>query len=87
MAQVDQGTPAARAGLRAGTRPADARTRRVSLGGDILTAIDNQPLKRPEDLTVYLETQKSASDSVTLTVVRDAQTLNLTVQLGERPLR
>jgi 2-alkenal reductase len=87
VAQVDPSTPAAKAGLRAGTRPADARTRRVSLGGDILTAIDNQPLKRPEELTVYLETQKSAGDSVTLTVVRDGQTLNLSVQLGERPLR
>jgi S1-C subfamily serine protease len=87
VAQVDPGTPAARAGLRGGTRGQDARSRRVSLGGDIITAIDGQPLRRPEQLLVYLETQKSVGDTVTLSVARDGQTLQVQVQLAERPAR
>ena len=87
VAQVDQGTPAARAGLRGGSRPQDARSRRVSLGGDIITAIDGQPLKRPEELLVYLETKKSPGDTVTLSIIRDGQNLQVPVQIGERPSR
>jgi S1-C subfamily serine protease len=87
VAQVDQGTPAARAGLRGGSRPQDARSRRVSLGGDIITAIDGQPLKRPEELLVYLEMQKSPGDTVTLSLIRDGQNLQVPVQIGERPSR
>jgi 2-alkenal reductase len=87
VAQVDPGTPAARAGLRGGTRPQDTRSRRVNLGGDIITAVDGQPLKRPEELLVYLETKKSPGDTVNLTVVRDGQTLQVPVQLAERAAR
>jgi 2-alkenal reductase len=87
VAQVDAGTPAAQAGLRAGTNPRDARSRRVSLGGDIITAIDGQPLKRPEELLVYLEMQKRVGDTVTITVLRDGRTLQLQGQLAERPAR
>src|SRR5205814_10513063 len=85
VAQVDQGTPAARAGIRGGTRPQDSRTRRVSLGGDIITAIDGQQVKRPEELLVYLETKKSVGDTVNLAIIRDNQNLQVPVQLGERP--
>jgi 2-alkenal reductase len=87
VAQVDQGTPAARAGLRGGTRPQDARSRRVSLGGDIITAVDGQPLKRPEELLVYLELKKSPGDTVSLKVLRDGRSLDLPVQLADRPTR
>ena len=52
-----------------------------------MTAIDGQPVKRPEELLVYLETQKKVGDTVTLTVLRDGQTLQIPVQLGERPSR
>lgn len=85
VAQVDQGSPAARAGLKAGTRPEDARSRQVSLGGDIITAVDGQPVRRPEQLLVYLETEKRPGDIVRLTVIRDGQTLTIPVELGERP--
>jgi S1-C subfamily serine protease len=87
VAQVDPGTPAARAGIRGGTRPQDTRSRQVSLGGDIITAIDGQPLKRPEELLAYLETQKSPGDTVNLTIIRDGQTRQVPVQVAERPAR
>jgi 2-alkenal reductase len=85
--EVEAGTPAARAGLKGGSRPQDARSRRVSVGGDIITAADGKPMKRAVELVAYLETQKSVGETVTLSIVRDGKPLDLPVQLGERPTR
>lgn len=87
VATVEPGSGAARAGLKGGTRPQDARSRRVSVGGDIITAVDGQPLKRSEELLVYLETKKSVGDTVTLTIIRDGREQQLQAQLAERPAR
>ncbi|MCC7104871.1 MAG: trypsin-like peptidase domain-containing protein [Chloroflexi bacterium] len=84
---VDQGSGAQRAGIRPGTQQAQSRTRSITTGGDILTAIDGQPLKTPQDLVVYLETSKAPGDTVTLTALRDGQTMQFPITLGERPQR
>jgi S1-C subfamily serine protease len=57
-------------------------------GGDLITAIDGQPVRRFDDLLVYLESNKSPGDEVQLTILRPnegEQTVTLT--LGERPPR
>jgi len=50
-------------------------------GGDVITAVDGQKLASIEDLIDFLNT-KAAGDEVTLTVVRDEQTLELSVTLA-----
>lgn len=50
-------------------------------GGDVITAADGQTLASIEDLIDFLNT-KAAGDEVTLTVVRDEQTLELSVTLA-----
>ena len=85
VGSVDQGSGAARAGIRAGTRQTESRSRRLTAGGDVLTAIDGQPLRTSEDLVAYLEMNKSPGDTVTLSIVRDGQNLQVPVQLTERP--
>ncbi len=50
-------------------------------GGDVITAFDGQTLASIEDLIDFLNT-KAAGDEVTLTVVRDEQTLELSVTLA-----
>ena len=87
VAEVDASGPAAKAGIRAGTRPQDARSRQVSLGGDIVVAVDGQPMRRPEELLVYLEIQKRVGDPLTLNLLRDGQRREVTVQLADRPAR
>jgi len=57
----------------------------VFLGGDLVTAIDGRPLRRVDDLVIYLENYKRVGETVTLSVLRDGQPLTLTVTLGERP--
>jgi S1-C subfamily serine protease len=82
---VEPSSGAAQAGLRGGSQPREVGARRVAVGGDIVVAIDSQRVRRPEDFVAYLELNKKAGDTVTLSIVRDGQTRDVTVTLGERP--
>ena len=42
-------------------------------GGDIVTKIDNQPVKSMDDVISYLDESKKVGDKVTLTVNREGQ--------------
>ncbi len=84
---VEPNSGGGRAGLRGGSGSENARSRQVAVGGDIITAIDGQPVRRPEDFVAYLEANKRAGDTVTLTIVRDGQPRDVQVTLGERPRR
>jgi S1-C subfamily serine protease len=83
--QVVPDGPAARAGLRGATRRVPTRLGDVFLGGDLITAIDGRPLRRVDDLVIYLENYKRVGETVTLSILRDGRPLTLTVTLGERP--
>ncbi len=84
--RVVPGGPADRAGLRGATQRVSTRFGDVFLGGDIITAIDDRPLRRVDDLVIYLENHKRVGDPVTLSILRDGRPQTLTVTLGERPV-
>ncbi len=75
---VTPGGPADQAGLRA----ADANTGR---GGDLVVAIDGQPIIDFSDLNSYLVFHTSAGQTIALTIVRDGESLELPLTLGSRP--
>jgi 2-alkenal reductase len=85
--------PASRGGLRSASRDTEivldiAVSGPVYLqaGGDLITAIDDQPVKTFDDLLIYLENTKSPGDKVVLTVVRSGgDEARVTITLGERP--
>jgi S1-C subfamily serine protease len=54
-------------------------------GGDIITAIDGKNITRFDHLVSYLEQNKSASDTMTLTLYRGGHYTDVKVILGERP--
>ena len=58
---------------------------RVPVGGDVLLAIDDQPLRSPRELTRYLDTQTQVGQRVKLTLVRDGEEVVIEATLGERP--
>jgi S1-C subfamily serine protease len=82
---VDPNSAAAQAGLKGGSGQQQAGAREVAPGGDIITAIDGQQVKRPEDFISYLELNKKAGDQITLTILRNGQQQDVNLTLGSRP--
>ncbi len=85
VATVSPGSGAARAGLRGGNRTEILRGREVQLGGDIITAIDGVPIRNFDELLGYLVSNTSVGQTITVSIVRGEQTLDLPVTLGARP--
>ena len=83
VAEVVPGGPADKAGIKAGTVATSIQG--FQSGGDLIVAVDNQPVMVFDDLMRYLLLNKSPSDKVVLTVLRGSQKLNITVTLGTRP--
>ena len=80
---VTAGGPAERAGLRAGTEATDLAL--LNAGGDLIIAIDNQPVRTFGDLLAYLINYKSPGDTVVLTILREDQKLDVELTLDKRP--
>jgi 2-alkenal reductase len=83
VTDVTPGGPADQAGLRGGTQPTNLDG--LQAGGDVITAIDGQPVNTFDQLLSYLTTNKSPGDTTVLTVLRDGQSMDITVTLGTRP--
>lgn len=83
VVEVAKGGPAEKAGIKAGTQPTSFQN--LNAGGDLIVAIDGRPVLQYDDLIAYLITQKSAGDTVVLTVVRGDQKVDVTLTLGKRP--
>jgi S1-C subfamily serine protease len=77
IVQVGVGTPAARAGLQAFRRG----NRGEVIGGDIITAINDEAVTDMDGMLSLLE-KRTPGDSVTLSVWRDGQTRKLSVVLA-----
>lgn len=90
---VASGGPAARAGLRAGTRATSialsAGQNGVSYlqsGGDLITAVDGRPVSKMDDLLTYLEEEAAPGQTIKLTVLREGGTEEtIAVKLEARP--
>jgi S1-C subfamily serine protease len=83
VTEVVAGGPADQAGIRGGSQPTNID--RLLAGGDVITAIDGQPITTFDALLGYLTTHKSPGETVVLTILRDGQALDVTVTLGARP--
>jgi 2-alkenal reductase len=78
--EVTPGSPADNAGLVG----ADLESSRPT-GGDLIIAIDDQPVNNFEDFMGYLLTYKKPGDIVTIQVIRDGETLDFDLELERRP--
>lgn len=85
VVNVLEGGPADEAGLRGGDTPTQLGNIELNLGGDIITAIDDTPVRSLQDLTVYLESETTVGATVTLSLIRDGTTQTVDVVLAERP--
>ncbi len=84
VGQVEAGSPADQAGLRGSYKPVTINGQSLLVGGDVITALDDQPVSQMEDLQGIIR-QTEPGQEVTLTILRDSQQLQVPVTLGERP--
>jgi S1-C subfamily serine protease len=82
--QVERNSPASEAELRGPTRLALAGNYRIGIGGDLITAVDGQPVESTDSLQRILN-RKRVGEKITLTIFRNARTQRVTVTLGEAP--
>jgi S1-C subfamily serine protease len=82
---VSSGGPAAQAGLRNPDNWILVDGIQVPSSADIIIAIDGQPITGFNTLIAYLSSQTQPGQTVTLTVLRNGQQVQLPLVLGERP--
>jgi S1-C subfamily serine protease len=86
ITQVVSGGPAATAGIRGGTKQVLITGEYVTVGGDIIIAINGTRITNMDTLSTYLEENTSPGQTIEVTVVRGNQTLTVPLILGTRPL-
>jgi S1-C subfamily serine protease len=85
IAQVTSGGPSANAGLQGGTKQAVVMDTQMTIGGDIIVAINGTRITGIDDMSAYLEENTLPGQTVNLTVVRDNETIFVPLELGSRP--
>ena len=83
VTSVTPNGPADQAGIRAGTESTSLPG--LNAGGDLIIAIDNQPIQRFDDLLRYLINNNSPGDVVVMTVLRGEENVDVSITLGKRP--
>ncbi len=83
---ITQDSPADKAGLVGSDKTLTVNGEELQLGGDVITAIEGQPIKAMDDLISYLIQQTRPGDTVKLDVIRaNGKTETVSVTLGVRP--
>jgi S1-C subfamily serine protease len=84
IASVTPNSPAAQAGVRGGNTDVTVLGQTVRVGGDLLVGVDSHIVRRLDELSVYMERNKTPGDKVVLTIIRGTQKQYTTVTLGTR---
>jgi S1-C subfamily serine protease len=87
VARVGRDSPAARAGVRPGTRRLRIGNRVVEIGGDVIVGVDGRKVESSNGLIAYLDDHKQVGDTVELEILRDGQRIIVPATLGETPER
>jgi S1-C subfamily serine protease len=80
--RVESGGPAARAGIRGGSRSVLAGLQELRIGGDVLIAVDGKAVASQVDLNLLLN-RAQPGDTITLTIIRGGRKIDVPVKLGE----
>jgi len=82
---VVPGGPADKAGVIAGTKEITGLPTGLLGGGDLIVAVDGHPVNVFNDLLSYLVNNKAPGETITLTVLRGDQRVDLKIKLDKRP--
>lgn len=85
VTSVTSGGPAAKAGIRGGTKQVRVSGTAVIIGGDVIIALNGTRIRNGDDLSAYLEAQTLPGQTVQVTILRDNVEQTILVVLGKRP--
>ncbi len=83
IAGITAGGPAEQAGLHGGSKQTSITG--LLSGGDLVIAVDGNPVKVYGDLVGYIFLNKNPGDTIMLTVIRNGQQKEIALTLGKRP--
>ncbi|MEM3380821.1 MAG: trypsin-like peptidase domain-containing protein [Candidatus Bathyarchaeia archaeon] len=78
-------SPAEKAGVRGGERTEIIEGRNVTIGGDVIIGVNEQPVRKFEDLSFFLEYNCRPGEKIHLNIIRNGTLIVLEVNLGVRP--
>lgn len=79
--------PADQAGLQGSDRQVTIDGQDLNVGGDVITAIDGNPVKTMDDVITYLADHTDIGQKVTLTVLRAGKEKSIEITLEARPAK
>jgi S1-C subfamily serine protease len=82
---VVAGSPAEKAGIQRGDEDTVIDSIPMKLGGDVIIAVDNNTVRKIDDILAYVEMEKSVGDDLKLTILREGQTMEVIATLAARP--
>jgi S1-C subfamily serine protease len=85
ITQITSGGPADNAGLQSGTQKTLIAGKYVTIGGDIITAIDQTRITNFDNLSTYLEEHTTPQQTINITIIRNSQTMTIAIELAARP--
>jgi 2-alkenal reductase len=82
---VDDGGPGARAGLRGGSASQTFEGAPVTVGGDVIVAIDGHRIRSGTDIVRWVGQRLVPGSTATFSIVRGGARKDLSIKLAERP--
>jgi S1-C subfamily serine protease len=83
---VAPGSPADKAGVRAGDTTVGIDGAQVTLGGDVIVAVDGKQVSSMDEVASAVNA-KDPGDELVLEIVRDGKRRKVELELGSRPRR
>jgi len=83
--EIVEDGPSSKAQLQGAEEQISYEGRRIEVGGDVITAIEGQPVNTFDDLLIYITLFASPGQDVFITVWRDGEYKDISVTLEKRP--
>ena len=83
--EVSPDSPADAANLHGSDRQVELDGQQIVVGGDVITAVNDQPIHSMDDLITYLYRFGKVNETVSLTILRDGKEQTVDVTLQARP--
>jgi S1-C subfamily serine protease len=85
VANVIEGGPADQAGIQPATDKVTINGVPFDIGGDVIIGVEGKMLNSFYELQVYLTRNTKPGDTITLTIIRDGDVMDVEFTLGSRP--